>query len=396
MEHDLVFVSLEDWDEIWRRNQFLCSELARRFPERRILFVGRARNVAHCLRDRQLSALTGSRTAAVQGFPNIWFTQALKVAPERHTWGRRINEVATELHIRAAMRLVGISQPLLWLNPHSAGHLAGQLGERHVVYDITDDWTLAILSDRDRRLVQEQDASVCRAADLVIVCSDALQESRQDRCRRLLLLPNGVDVEHYASVRESKGERIWPGPVLGYAGTLHPDRIDVNLVLSLAGSFPDGSVVLLGPDHLDPESRKRLSKVPNVYVPGPVPYSRIPAMLAAFDVCIVPHVETPFTESLNPLKLWEYLACGKPIVSTDVAGFRDYPHWCRIASGGQAFATACRLALAEGDLHSAARIAEAGRHTWKARVDVLLDNLAALEACSPREPAEARRVIGLR
>jgi len=162
------------------------------------------------------------------------------------------------------------------------------------------------------------------------------------RCKALLLLPNGVDHARYAAIPDASQPGRWPGPVFGYTGTIHSDRFDVELVAGLAEAFPGGSVVLVGPDHLTAGRRGRLAAHPNIHITGPVPYARIPEVMGHFDVCIVPHVETQFTNSLNPLKLWEYLASGKPVVSTNVAGFSDYPQFCRIASGREGFVRACR------------------------------------------------------
>src|SRR5580700_4543265 len=83
---------------------------------------------------------------------------------------------------------------------------------------------------------------------------------------------------------------------------LHGDRFDVDLVTGLAKNFAHGSIVLVGPDHLTPSQRAKLEPLSNVYITGPVPYRRIPETMAQFDICIVPHVETTFTNSLNPLK----------------------------------------------------------------------------------------------
>src|SRR6266478_1922830 len=80
-----------------------------------------------------------------------------------------------------------------------------------------------------------------------------------------------------------------------------------------------GSVALVGPNFLSPADNRRLLAVGNIFMTGPVPYARIPDYMSAFDVCITPHKISQFTESLNPIKLWEYLAAGLPIVSTDIA-----------------------------------------------------------------------------
>jgi glycosyltransferase involved in cell wall biosynthesis len=146
-------------------------------------------------------------------------------------------------------------------------------------------------------------------------------------------------------------------------------------------------VVLVGPNHLTPAQRGRLA-LPNVYMTGPVPYREIPGYMSGFDVCITPHLVSAFTESLNPIKLWEYLAAGKPIVSTAVAGFRDFPEHVRIAEaagGAKGFVAACREALAEPTGSAAARRREAQRHSWEARVDAIEAVIARVAARGSRE-----------
>ena len=375
---DLIFVSLEDWDDVWRRNQFVCAALARRFPQSKILFVGLPRNVSHDLKHGKFSALRSQPTVTLPEFPNITITHALKLFPDSLPLGRRLNEWAARNHIRKVASSLGMKNPLLWLNPHSAVHMAGKMGERGVVYDITDDWAEApSFSDRDRKLIIEQDRELCARADLVVVCSESLEQSRRNRSKKILLLKNGVDNDRYAAIPDHPEPGPWPRPVFGYTGTIHSDRFDVDLVSGIADTFPEGSLVLVGPDHLTGEEKTRLQTKKNVHVTGPVPYAKIPGVMSQFDVCIVPHVETPFTNSLNPLKLWEYLASGKPVVSTNVAGFNSYPEFCRIATGRESFTGACREALVENGEHRAARRSEARKHGWEQRIDVLLDTLAA-------------------
>ena len=375
---DLIFVSLEDWDDVWRRNQFVCAALARRFPKMKILFVGLPRNVTNDLRRGKLDALTAKATWKVPGFPNIIVTHALKLCPDTLTLGRRINEWMARRLIRAVARTLHLENPILWLNPHSALHMAGKMGERAVVYDITDDWAEApSFASWERKLIASQDRALCGRADLVIVCSEALEASRRPHCRRLLLLPNGVDCEHYAAIADRPEPPRWPRPVLGYTGTIHGDRFDVDLLAGVARAFAGGSVVLVGPDHLTAAEKGRLAGLKNIHLTGPVPYRCIPEMMAEFDLCMVPHVENSFTNSLNPLKLWEYLAAGKPIVSTNVAGFRDYPALCRIGSGVDEFVAACRAALAENGERTAERRAEAAKHSWDQRIDTLLQCLGS-------------------
>jgi len=121
-----------------------------------------------------------------------------------------------------------------------------------------------------------------------------------------------------------------------------------------------------------------------VFLHPPVPYHDVPRYMRAFDVCITPHRVTPFTNSLNPIKLWEYLAAGKPIISTPVAGFVDFPHHVYIASDSATFLRLLPCALAESPTRVTARQAEAVRHSWEARVTEIIDAITA-----PVPPAPA-------
>jgi len=404
---DLIFVSLEPWDEIWRRNQFLCDELARRFPRRRILFVGRPHFLPVLLRQffaarrgaglRALRKALFKRFRTLPDYPNICVHTPLRWFPNPIPGAQKWNERAMARGIARAARKARVCDPLLWLNPPDSGYLVGELGERGVVYDITDDWELAAPVGPRRERIAAQDRDLCRRADLTVVCSQALFDSRQNVARQILLLPNGVNANHYLrkgkpdprppgffapdgtfenaevgnrNAEESNAESgsrnaekdgsdfptsdfplptsNWPRPVFGYTGSLHTSRVDLDLVQQLAREFPHGTVALVGPQYFSDDSLARaLEKHPNIQAPGAVAYSQIPDVMANFDVCIVPHLRSEFVESLNPIKLWEFLACGKPIVAVDVAGFRDFPHLVRLAPDAPAFLAACRDALQE-------------------------------------------------
>lgn len=373
---DLIFVSLENWDEVWRRNQFLCAGLARRFPDSKILFVGLTRDVTNDLRHGRLPALRLG-DASVPGLPNITITRPLKLLPNTLGWGRRINEALFRAHVnRAALRL-GIKCPLLWLNPQTAVHMVGKMGEQSVVYDITDDWTALTQTQALKRLTVAQDQELCGLAETIFVCSEHLFAIKRDLARNLHMVSNGVEAEHYERVLDGEGPlpapaNGWAKPVLGYTGTLHPDRVDVELIESLAHRFPQGTIALIGPNMLVGKDLARLEACPNIVLTGPMPYETLPEIMRAFDVCITPHKVSAFTESLNPIKLWEYLAAGKPIVSTDVAGFRDYPQFVSLAPDADSFALAVDAALLEEPSVAQERRAEARKHSWEARLDDIL------------------------
>jgi glycosyltransferase involved in cell wall biosynthesis len=183
-------------------------------------------------------------------------------------------------------------------------------------------------------------------------------------CDRTLPLPAGTD--------------DWKRPVFGYTGTIHPDRVDAKLLIYSAQRLPNATFAMVGPNHFSAALMETMKEQKNIRFSGPVAYREIPSYMRAFDICMTPHLMTPFTESLNPIKLWEYLAAGKPIVSTDVAGFRDFPHLVRIARTPEQFVSQLQAALEEGDALVTRRRQEARAHSWESRVDQIE---AIMEQC---------------
>lgn len=374
---DLIFVSLENWDDIWRRNQFICAELARRYPGMKILFVAPGQSAARQLAAGKLKSIWSDRSWTVPSHPNITVTSPLRLGLDRYRWGAKLNEFLARRHIQKLARRLNMQSPLLWLNPHYAVHLVGTLGEAAVIYDITDDWMSLTQTPRQIGLIRKQDEQLCKLADATIVCSQRLYEMKTNLSRNLHLIPNGVDAEHYSGIADrtrsvAPAAASWTRPILGYTGTLHPDRVDVPLIAALARAH-QGSIALIGPNYLSPADNQMLRELGNVHLTGPVPYSEIPQYMAAFDVCITPHHMNAFTESLNPIKLWEYLAAGLPIISMDVSGFRDYPELVYLANMHAEFAAAIREALNERGRYaqekSRNRKAVAALHSWASRVD---------------------------
>jgi glycosyltransferase involved in cell wall biosynthesis len=230
---------------------------------------------------------------------------------------------------------------LLWLNDVTYAPLMAEAGWPGV-YDVTDDWLLAPFADRELARLRALDRLALEGAREVVVCSPALEASR-GRERRVTLIRNGVDVGHFRRT-QARPDDLAPSPIAVYIGSLHDARLDVDLVVELARSVPGLSIALVGPDSLQPASRRLLSSQANVRLLGPRPYAAVPAYLQHADVIIVPHRVTPFTDSLDPIKAYECLAVATPTVATPVAGFRELAEAVTVVAPEQ-FSAAVRTAL---------------------------------------------------
>jgi glycosyltransferase involved in cell wall biosynthesis len=351
---DLVVCSLEPWDDVWRRNQFLVDGLLRRDPDLRVLFVEPPSDLVYGVLHGHLP--TDPRLRQVRD--RLWALRPLKPLPRRAgPWADR----ALLTQVRRAAKRLGFAQPTLWVNDSTYAPLAR---EWKALYDVTDDWLLARVSERELDRRRRLEAELLWLAKEVVVCSPALVESRGSS-RRVSLVPNGVDVEHFRRPRPRPVD-LPDAPAAVYVGTLHDERIDVPLVEELARHI---TVALVGPNALSVAS-SRVLRLAGVRILGPRPYADVPAYLQHADVVIVPHLVTPFTESLDPIKAYECLAVGTPAVATPVAGFRDLGG-CVETAPREAFAAAVLRALNRGRTPAALDDA-----TWEARV-------AAFEALLP-------------
>jgi teichuronic acid biosynthesis glycosyltransferase TuaH len=313
---ELIVCSLEAWDEVWRRNQFFTDVLLRRNPALRVLFVEPAADPLFDLRNRRRPAPPRMRVISADG--RLRALRPLKPFPRR--LGRSVDDLLCTQVVLAA-KLLGFSRPVLWLNDVTYGALIGRTGWPSL-YDVTDDWLVASPTSPEVERLQRLDRLALDSADEVVVCSQALAASR-GRDRTVSIIPNGVDVEHFR--RSSPRPRdLADAPVAVYVGSLHDERLDVQLLVELAHSLPRLSVVLVGPESLGRDSRRLLADLPNVFLLGARPYRDVPAYLQHADVIVVPHRVSPFTESLDPIKAYECLAVDTPTVATPVAGFRTH------------------------------------------------------------------------
>ncbi len=314
-DFDVVCCSLEEWNDVWRRNQFLVREILKLRPDMRILFVEPPVDVLWSgLREKRIPP-SGARR--IVGFEPVAAYRPRKWLPRRLAAGVD-DRLSRRVEVRA--KRLGLRHPVLWLNDTSYAALAERTGWP-VVYDITDDWTLAPRSERETERQVSNDRRVMRLADEVVVCSPALVATR-GASRPVRLIPNGVDVEHFQVARERPRD-LPSGRVVLYTGTAAPDRLDVALCGDLARGLPaDATLVFVGPNACSPQVTRGLVESGAVFL-GARPYADIPAYMQHSEVIVVPHAVTPFTESLDPIKAREVLAAGRPCVATPVAGFRD-------------------------------------------------------------------------
>ena len=307
----------------------------------------------------------------------LWTMAPRKWLPRR-LWPKGDRSLGTQ--VLSAARQLGFGRPVLWLNDTTFAALPSRTGWP-VVYDVTDDWLLAEVGPRERRRRQHNDATVMQCASEVVVCSPSLLASR-GRTRPVHLISNGVDLEALRAPTRRPTD-LPAGRVLLYQGTLSTDRLDVDLCVALAaGVSGRATVVFVGPDSLTPTERQRLVGAGAVLL-GPRPHGEVPGYLQHADVLVVPHSATPFVESLDPIKAREFLAVGRPVVATPVAGFRDRDPPITTA-GPETFVDTVRSVLDRGPVPPGPGPLLYEPATWVAQAAAFL---AVLEMAATDQPA---------
>jgi len=298
--------------------------------------------------------------------------------------------------IHKALAARGMSAPVVWTFLPSWAPIVERLGARLILYHCVDDYTGN--PGVDAGAIRALEATLLARADLVLASSPVLAERLRARGAGVRLVPNVADVALFS--RAADGDLPEPAPLRGlprprlvYTGNMAAYRIDFGVLDALSTALPQASLVHVGAVGLgdttaEPAPLRRLRTAPNVVFAGPQPHDELPAWLAHCDVGLVPFLDNAHTRGSMPLKLWEYLGAGLPVVTTDLPNFAGLAEQgiVRVARDRAGFVDAVRAALLEPDEAHPARIARARDHDWSDRVEELA--LLIAEALHGRQVRE--------
>jgi glycosyltransferase involved in cell wall biosynthesis len=254
--------------------------------------------------------------------------------------------------IATDQRLKGrFAKPVLWFySPATAPSMLGGFNEIAVVYDCMDELAQFKFANPD---LPRRERLLLASADVVFTGGRKLYEAKRRYHRNVHFFGCGVDASHFAKARLAETPvpadvANLPKPVFGYFGVID-ERIDYELIAQLAERNPDASVVMVGPVvKVDPAS---LPSAPNIHWLGKREYTELPGYVKAFTTCLMPFALNEATEFINPTKTLEYMAAGKPIVSTALADVvHNFTPVVRIARSHEDFVKFTMKAARDPDL----------------------------------------------
>jgi glycosyltransferase involved in cell wall biosynthesis len=229
----------------------------------------------------------------------------------------------------------------------SSADVAGSLGERLVIYHCVDEFSK--FTGTDAAAILEMERALMEKADVVVVSSSQLYQTKSRYNPNTFLVTHGVDVAHFrnaclSTVAVPADCAGLKGTVIGFFGLI-ADWVDLEVVRYLASSRPQWSLLLIGEVQTDISAVRELS---NVHFLGRRSYASLPAYCKAFDVAILPFVVNELTVAANPLKLREYLAAGLPVVATPLPEVLKLSPLVRMASTPVEFLTQIEALLNDG------------------------------------------------
>ncbi len=360
---DLICFSHLRWNFVFQRPQHLMTRCAR---ECRVFFVEEP-----IFSPGGIPRLDIQRTASV--------TVVVPHLPE--ALAREGTETVLRSLVDELIEGQAIDEYVAWYYTPMALAFTDHLTPRTIVYDCMDELSAfrgapAILGAMEAELMSR--------ASLVLTGGQSLFEAKRHQHDNIHPLPSSVDVAHFAQARrvaiDPPDQAGIPHPRLGFFGVID-ERMDLELIDSVAAARPDWHLVLIGPVvKIDPAL---LPQRPNIHYLGSKDYTALPHYLAGWDVATLPFARNEATRFISPTKTPEYMAAGVPVVSTSICDVvRPYGQLglVRIADEGPAFVEACAAAMAEDASERVANSDAFLRHTsWDgtwARIRGLIDTVA--------------------
>lgn len=253
-----------------------------------------------------------------------------KVLKEKKNWWfscfnyPQINEV-----INSCLNVLNMRDAILFLqNPMAIG-VAQHVKAKKLVFDAIDNWLVHPQMRQIHNVIEQNYKYVDEHADLIITVSESLLQVFKSNIKKFWV-SNGVDIEYFSKAikKDISCERI----KIGYVGKIQ-ERVDFNLVEKCLIQFPSIDFIFVGPILAQKQDVTKLQKkYHNIFFTGDVHYSSLPKHMQKFDLAIIPHTIDEFTASMNPLKLYEYLAAGKPVITTKVAGVENISNYVYVVN----------------------------------------------------------------
>ena len=357
---EIIYISSISWDFSWHRQQEMMMYMSEHGFK--ILFV------EPCDKKHPFQSFFK------QECENVWRLRPCGFPYERCS--RLINIINGKMartEIEEAARQLKFEKPILWLDRVHGFDFEYFQKNSFVVYDLVDE-ILAFGRVRNDRMLLELENQVLKRADILLSSSQTLMERKikqSSREGKSLFLPNGVDCSRFSI---ETGKVTQQNPTIGFIGHISKRSINYNLVQSVAAARPDWTLLFVGPG--TEEDKNALKEgYPNIVIQDPVSGTEVPRVIREFDIGMIPYnTEKADMDYVFPRKACEYLAAGKPVISTPLKEVECLRPYVQVATDAEGFIRKAEEVTDENEIATEARRTFAKKYDW----DFLMKGLVAI------------------
>ncbi len=379
MDKEIIYLfGASTWGWIFRRPEHLAGVLAENgwrvlFVETPLDFDFKNINFKNIFSkaNREIFSDKFQKGRLVEISRNLWVYKTPFILPKIiPRFLKKINIWLIRFMVKRILKQLDFTRPVLWVSDYRGADFIGSFNESLVCWDSMDEETGFTESFKEKCKIRRQVRSLTRRADLVFTASKRLYEDKIKLNPDTYLIPNALDRRYLTAPQLSAHPPELAGigkPILGFTGYLD-DWVDIRLIRQIADSNRNWQVVLIGPVRTDITILLRRE---NVHLIQRKPYRLIAGYIRHFDVCLLPFKINPLTHAVNPLKIYEYLALGKPVVATATAEMEFFKDLVYSARHPEEFIAKIVFLLNDrgtGHQSGNTRVREfLSQHTWEKR-----------------------------
>lgn len=383
---DFIIISTADWDNpFWTNKQHVASTLAD--MGHRVLYVDslglREPTITKTDFSRIIQRVEKLFAGTKRVRENVWVMSPFSIPLHKYCIIRYFNRKILICMLRHLARKLSFHEPVLWTYNPMSSYLLGSLGEIERVYHCVDE--ISAQPGMPSEHIKSAEIDLLKKVDVVFTTSMNLYNKKKLYNQHCYYHSNVADFKHFHRAVTEKFERSQDLPhdgkkILGFIGAISGYKQDFQLLRYVAEKCPEYNIVLIGKvGEGEPGTNADILKeCRNIYFLGAKSYQKLPEYLSFIDVALLPSCLNEYTNNMFPMKFFEYLAAGKPVVATDIPAIKEFAEYCYIANSKEEFVENIKLALQEDkEIENNKRLALAKEHTYVGRMNKMLKIIKA-------------------
>lgn len=373
---NFIFLTSADFDNPYRTNQHYIAE--KLSVNHLVVFIESVGLRKPGINKKDIFRIFKRLNKSFKGInrvrQNLYIFSPLLIPFYKYEFFHLVNKILLEFYINYIVWKLKLNKYILYSFVPNVGELKFFVKPQMIIYHCVDE--ISGNPNIPQLRVEQMEKKTLKKADLVFTSSSPLFEAKRKFNLNTYYLPNVCETQHFQKALDDKTEipddiKNIPSPIIGFIGALSTYKIDFELINFVAKSFPVASLVLIGVlGEGEPPANISLLKEKNIYLLGGKDFCDLPKYLKKFDVCIIPAKINKYTSYMLPMKFFEYLASGKPVVSTNLISLKEFEKYVKIASTKEEFLRFIQESLKENSPQKIKeRIEFAKKFSWTQRIN---------------------------